>query len=86
MIEQLAVPNEVHLRRMKVRPALVKLERYLNDAVTAGLPWVRIVHGKSGGAMKQAVIQHITKHPLVASHQSASPAEGNGGVTVAKLK
>ncbi len=85
-MEQLAVSNEVHLRRMKVRPALVKLERYLNDAAKAGLPWVRIVHGKSGGAMKQAVIQYIAGHALVASHHSASPAEGNGGVTVAKLK
>ena len=71
---------------MKVRPALVKLERYLNDASRAGLPWVRIVHGKSGGVMKQAVIEHITGHALVAGHQSASPAEGNGGVTIARLK
>ena len=85
LLRQLSVPMEVHLRRMKVRDALVKLERYLNDATVGGLPWVRIVHGKGTGTMRRAVLDYISRHPLVTGHEFVSPSEGDGGVTIARL-
>ncbi len=39
---------------MKVRDALEKLDRYLNDAALMGMPWVRVIHGKGVGILKQA--------------------------------
>jgi DNA mismatch repair protein MutS2 len=80
-----SVPGEIHLRRMKVQDALDKLDRYLDDATVAGLPWVRVIHGKGTGTLKRAVIDHLSRHPLVSKHYPASPAEGGGGVTVARL-
>ena len=77
--------SEVHLRQMKVGPALSKLEKFLNDASVAGLHRVRVIHGKGTGTMKGAVADYLSKHPLVARHSAASPAEGNGGVTIAEL-
>lgn len=85
IIESLSVPHEVHLRRMKVEPALVKLEGYLYDAKGAGHPRVRVIHGKGTGIMKAAVREHLTTHPLISGYYDASPAEGNGGVTIAVL-
>jgi DNA mismatch repair protein MutS2 len=85
-MRQLSVPAEVHLRRMKVRDALDKLERYLNDAAVGGLPWARIVHGKGTGTLKRAVIEHLSGHPLVARCYPAAPSEGGGGVTIAEMK
>ena len=84
-MRQASVPTEVHLRLMKVRPALDKLDRYLNDATLAGLPWVRVIHGKGTGTMRKAVQEFLSNHPLVAKHYPASPSEGNGGVTIAEL-
>ena len=69
----------------QVRPALDKLDRYLNDATLAGLPWVRVIHGKGTGTMRKAVQEFLSEHPLVAKHYPASPNEGNGGVTIAEL-
>lgn len=85
ILDSISVPQEVHLRRMKVYPALVKLDAYLRDAKGAGYLRVRIIHGKGGGIMKTAVREHIAEHPLVKRYYDASPAEGNGGVTIAVL-
>ena len=82
---QVSVPTEVHLRRMKVRDALDKLDRYLDDATVMGVPWVRVIHGKGTGTLRNAVLEHLSGHPLVARHYPASPSEGGGGVTIAEL-
>jgi DNA mismatch repair protein MutS2 len=61
-----------------------KLDRYLNDAYLAGLPYVRLIHGKGTGALRQIVRDTLTGHPLVASHGGGGP-DGGEGVTVARL-
>ena len=61
-----------------------KLDRYLNDAYLAGLPYVRLIHGKGTGALRQIVRDMLTGHPLVASFGGGGP-DGGEGVTVARL-
>ena len=86
LMRQVSVPTEVHLRRMKVRDALHKLDRYLDDAAVMGMPWVRVIHGKGTGILKGAVLEFLSDHPLVSKHYPAAPNEGNGGVTIADLR
>ena len=57
----------------------------LNDAAMSGLAAVRIVHGKGTGALRAAVREQLTHHPLVKSYASAPPKEGGDGVTVVTL-
>jgi DNA mismatch repair protein MutS2 len=82
-----AVPpvNEVHLRRLTIDEALLKLDRYLNDAFMAGLYQVRIIHGKGTGSLRQAVRERLTKHSLVHSYRPAGYGEGGEGVTIVEL-
>ncbi|MBK9715640.1 MAG: endonuclease MutS2 [Kouleothrix sp.] len=61
-----------------------KLDRYLNDAYLAGLPYVRLIHGKGTGALRQIVRDVLTGHPLVASFGGGGP-DGGEGVTVARM-
>jgi DNA mismatch repair protein MutS2 len=77
--------NEVHLRRLTVDEALIKLDQYLNDAFMAGLYQVRIVHGKGTGTLRQIVREQLAKHPLVKSYRPAGYGEGGEGVTVVEL-
>jgi DNA mismatch repair protein MutS2 len=77
--------NEVHLRRLTIDEALLKLDRYLNDAFMAGLYQVRIIHGKGTGALRQAVREKLAQHPLVSSYRPAGYGEGGEGVTIAEL-
>ncbi len=86
LMRQISVSTEVHLRRMKVKDALDKLDRYLGDAAVIGMPSVRVIHGKGTGILKGAVLEFLSGHPLVGKCYPASPSEGNGGVTIAELQ
>ncbi|HEY62912.1 MAG TPA: endonuclease MutS2 [Anaerolineae bacterium] len=77
---------ELDLRGQRVDEALEVLENYLEKAYLAGLPWVRIIHGKGTGKLRDAVRQALTNHPYVKSFESGKAGEGGEGVTIAKIK
>jgi DNA mismatch repair protein MutS2 len=62
-----------------------KLDRYLNDAYLATLPFVRIIHGKGTGALRQVVRDVLARHALVAAFEGGGQ-DGGEGVTVAHLR
>jgi DNA mismatch repair protein MutS2 len=76
---------ELDLRGQRSEEALDALERYLDAAYLAGLPWVRIIHGKGTGKLRQAVREALGHNPHVKSFESGGDKEGGEGVTVAKL-
>ena len=77
--------DEVHLRRLTVDEALLKLDKYLNDTFMAGLYQVRVIHGKGTGTLRQMVDRQLAKHPLVKSYRLAGYGEGGAGVTIVEL-
>ncbi|HEY4025238.1 MAG TPA: endonuclease MutS2 [Candidatus Dormibacteraeota bacterium] len=79
------VSQQLDMRGWRVEDALEELETYLNDAVMSGVSSVRILHGKGTGALRTAVRQHLSRHPLVQSSEPAPPREGGDGVTIVKL-
>ncbi|MCX6049699.1 MAG: endonuclease MutS2 [Chloroflexi bacterium] len=76
---------ELDLRGERVEDGLARLERYLDSAAMARLPWVRIIHGKGTGAMRDAVRNSMKQNPIVRETRSGDLGEGGDGVTVAKL-
>ena len=76
---------ELDLRGLTVDDMLIELDRYLNSAYLAGLPFVRIIHGKGTGALRQAVRDEMRHHPLVTSFRPGQAEEGGEGVTLADL-
>ena len=80
-----SVPIELDLRGQRAEEALMKFETYVDDAFRAGLPFVRIIHGKGTGALRAAVREALTGHPLVRKFETAPANEGGEGVTVAVL-
>lgn len=78
--------SEIHLRAMRAEEAQRDLEKFLDDAVLAGLPSVRIVHGKGEGILRQLTRDYLRRHPHVARYEDADAAAGGAGVTVAVLK
>ena len=77
--------NEVSLRHMTVDEALLKLDKYLNDAFMAGLYQVTVVHGKGTGTLRLAAHRALAKHPLVKSYRLGIYGEGEAGVTIVEL-
>ena len=77
--------NEVHLRQLTADEALLKLDKYLNDAFMTGLLQIRVIHGKGTGTLRQVVRKQLAKHPLVKSYRPGAHGEGGAGVTIAEL-
>ena len=77
--------NEVHLRRLTVDEAILKLDKYLNDAFMAGLYQVRVIHGKGTGTLRRVIREQLAKHPLVKSYRPGEYGEGGTGVTIVEL-
>lgn len=77
--------EEIEVRGQTLDEALPLLERFLDEGFRAGVPRLRIVHGKGTGRMRHAVRQMLAKHPLVRGFEFAGPAEGGEGVTVVDM-
>ncbi len=76
---------ELDLRGQRAEDALDMLDRYLEQAYLAGLPFVRIIHGKGTGRLRQEVRSALKGHPHVGSFEEGQENEGGSGVTVARL-
>jgi len=76
---------ELDLRGQRAEDALEMLDRYLEKASMAGLPFVRIIHGKGTGKLRQEVRAALKIHPNVLTFEEGGDKEGGAGVTVAKL-
>ena len=79
------IGNEIHLRRLTLDEALLKLDEYLDDAFMASIFSVRVVHGKGTGILRQAIREYLAKHSLVKSHRPGAYGEGGDGVTIVDL-
>jgi DNA mismatch repair protein MutS2 len=76
---------ELDLRGRRADEALDELDRYLDAAYLSGLPFVRIIHGKGTGRLREAVRQALHQHPQVKTFEAGGENEGGEGVTVAKM-
>ena len=76
---------ELNLRGKLVEDGLEELDRYLERAYSSGLLFVRIVHGKGTGRLRDAVRNALKSSPYVASFEEPKDNEGGAGVTVAKM-
>lgn len=77
---------EIHLLGMRAEAALMEVDKYLDNAMTAGAHEVRIVHGKGAGILRQVVWEFLKKHPGVQSYRLGEQGEGGSGATVVTMK
>ena len=74
------------MRGWRAEVVAPELDSYLNDAYLAGLPYVRLIHGKGTGVLRQVVRDYLRGNSLVTEFRSGEQSEGGDGVTVAKMK
>jgi DNA mismatch repair protein MutS2 len=82
----MTVTPEIDLRGTTVDEAILELEKYLDDAALAGLPSVRLLHGKGTGALREGVHKYLRRHRAVASYRVAELNDGGDGVTLVQMK
>lgn len=80
------INKELDLRGLTVDEALYEVDKYLDDAVLAGLTQVYLIHGKGTGALRTAMQDYLNGHPHVKSSRLGQYGEGGTGVSVVDLK
>lgn len=78
--------TELHLRHMRAEEAIRDLEKFIDDAMLAGVPSVRIIHGKGEGILRKITQDYLKKHPGVSTFRDGEPGEGGHGATVVYFK
>lgn len=77
---------ELMLRGMTVEEAIERLDKFLDDAMLAGIGQVYIVHGKGTGTLRKNLTTYLKAHRAVDSIRIGDWNEGGHGVTIARLK
>lgn len=80
------ITSEINVLGMTVDDALYEVEKYLDQALLAGLKRFRIVHGKGTGALRVGIQQYLRNHPAVSKISIAEQNEGGIGATIVELQ
>ncbi|MBS4194917.1 endonuclease MutS2 [Lederbergia citri] len=80
------VKLELDLRGERYEDALLKVEKYIDDALLANYPRVSIIHGKGTGALRTGVTEFLKHHRSVKRIRLGEAGEGGSGVTVVEFK
>ena len=78
--------SEVSLRGLRVDEAEAALLQALDAAVVADLPYLRVIHGKGTGALRDVVQAVLERDPRVARFGLAPSNQGGTGVTIVEFR
>ncbi|WP_342441167.1 endonuclease MutS2 [Lysinibacillus sp. FSL K6-0075] len=80
------VKLELDLRGERYEDAILRTEKYIDDALLSNYGRVSIIHGVGTGALRQGIQSYLKKHKRVKSFRFGEAGEGGLGVTVVELK
>lgn len=75
------VSDELDVRGRRAQEAREAVRSFVDEAALAGVPVLRVVHGRGTGAVRAAVREELKRHPLVERQES----ESADGATVVHL-
>jgi len=81
-----AVPAQVDVRGQRAAVACAEVRAAVDAAAIAGRDRLLVVHGIGTGALRAAVREELTRHPLVDKVDPAPRNEGGDGATYAVLE
>lgn len=81
-----SVKMSLDLRGMRYEDAHIEIDKYLDDALYAGLNQVSIIHGFGTGVIRELVQKTLKNNKNVESFRYGGNGEGGQGVTVVTFK
>ena len=79
------VSGEIDIRGMATDEALLVLDKYIDEAVLAGIGTITIIHGKGTGTLRKNVQAHLRHHRNIKNFRVGLFGEGENGVTIAEI-
>ena len=80
-----SVRQDLDIRGMTGEEALPLIDKFIDDAILAGLNRVDVIHGKGTGALRKKVADFLATHPRVKGFRLGEWNEGGTGATVVEL-
>jgi DNA mismatch repair protein MutS2 len=77
---------EIHVIGQRVEEAIDAVDKALDQALLAGAPRLRVVHGHGTGRLREALREHFRRHPSVASLRAGDKNEGGNGATIFEMR
>ena len=84
-ILEVVAEREVDVRGLYGEEALQIVDKFIDNAILAGLHRVDIIHGKGTGALKKKIGTFLTADKRIKGHRLGECNEGGDGVTVVEL-
>jgi DNA mismatch repair protein MutS2 len=79
-------PVEINVIGATAEEARDRVDKFLDTAVLAATPRVRVVHGHGMGVLRKSLWQMFATHPHVERYYQAEQREGGAGATIVELK
>lgn len=86
MVKSATISTEINLIGKNVDEACSMLDKYLDDALLAHLPGVRIIHGRGTGALQKGIHAYLKRQSFVKKYELADFNEGGTAITVVTFK
>lgn len=77
--------QEIDVRGMRTEAAILRVQRFIDDAILVGVGQVRILHGKGNGILRTMIRQYLSTIPNVQSFRDEHVQFGGAGITVVEL-
>lgn len=81
-----SVSGEIDIRGMASDEGVMEVDRYIDEAILAGIETVTVIHGKGTGVLRAAIHSHLLRHSNVEGFRVGAFGEGENGVTIVSLK
>lgn len=85
-IKAASASSSIDLRGLTAEDAFIETDRFIDNALLAGLNEVTLLHGKGTGALRKALHEYLRKHPHCEKFRLGQYGEGDAGVTIVTLK
>lgn len=79
------VSGEIDIRGLAADEAIMELDKYIDEAVLAGIGTITIIHGKGTGTLRKNVQAHLRSHRNIKNFRVGLFGEGENGVTIAEI-
>ena len=85
-VSNMSVSTEIDLRGDDLESAILRVQKFIDDASIANLKTVTVIHGKGTGVLRKGIHEILKSNPLVETYRLGKYGEGETGVTVVELK
>lgn len=84
-VRSASISPEINVIGKNVDEACSELDKYLDDALLAHLPRVRIIHGRGTGALRSGIHSYLRRQKFVRSYHLAEFDDGGDAITIVEF-